>query len=229
MSSLSLLGAASAQAQSCRGLPSLASTSKVVSLSASTTGLNDNFVTARFGVNGRHLFGGALVGYATRQADFLEPNASRYGVDIGYAFRLGGTRDVDLCPILESVYQAGARFGGSDKTSLITSFGLSLGRNVQVARRFAVVPYVEAGLLQRHHNYSYSDSDTQRAFDGRTHADKLVATSTLGSGLALGNSVTITPSVTVPMGAGHAGMRFYDTSFGHQPFFAIKGSFSIPR
>ena len=139
MATVLLLGGQRADAQSCLGLPSLSTAVKLISASATGSG-SDRLVIGRFGMNGRRIFAGVQAGYVSTRSDFGKPTDPLLGIDVGYAFQFGGAGGVELCPVLQSMYQRGPTAADYRQEQFTTSLGLSVGRAARLTQSFALVP-----------------------------------------------------------------------------------------
>lgn len=215
-------------AQSCLGLPRLDATSKLVSATATGSGA-DRLVVGRFGVNGQRLFAGVQAGYSGRDSKFTKPSQPVIGLDVGYTFRLGARSGIELCPTLQSLYQRAPGASPGRMESYTTSLSLSMGRSVQVTPSFALVPFVQGGLLQRHTTFSATRPYDESGNQLWGSSNKLLGTAGAGLGLRLGKVLTLTPLLSMPLGAAPIDMYGNGSGFGHELFFSMSASFRIPR
>ncbi|MBC8089542.1 MAG: hypothetical protein H7Z40_19940 [Phycisphaerae bacterium] len=224
---VSLLGARELQAQSCTGIPSLSSAVKVLTTSATGSG-SDRLVIGRFGMNGQRVFAGVQAGYASTQSNFGKPTDPTFGFDAGYAFQVGGARGMELCPVLQSMYQRGPTGPDYHQEQYTTSLGLSIGRTLRATGSFAVVPFVQGGLTQRHMSYGATNIRDQNGNSTWGSRNKLIGYSAVGVGLHLGRFLTLTPVMRVPFGAGPAN-AYAGYGWGYEPSYSLSASFRIPR
>lgn len=210
--------AGSARAQSCLGLPDLAAMKRNVSVYGSGQG-SDRLVLGRYGLSGDRAFGGLQVGYGGYGFD--KPKRAAAGGDFGFAIPIGSGK-ATFCPRLQTVYQLSERRFGWQQQSLTTSLGASLGRSFTPSAKFSVIPFVQGALVNRRDRFNVQDATYGNPSYSQSDYYAMIGA---GVGFRIGQSFTIRPALTFPLG----GKRNIVGQNESEPTFSLSASFGLRR
>ena len=177
-----------AVAQTCMGMASYAHGPVQVAGSADfVDGANRFGASAGYGLPGG-VFGSANVG--TTSYDGLDASLD-FGVNVGYQMKVAKAQ---VCPVASLGYANGpdSDANGINTSSKSAGFGLAVGTPLGT-RRMQIVPTAGLGLV-------YGKSKIEIDGIGSAEGSDAYGIAQLGVGLVLNQSVSIRPSVAIPLG-----------------------------
>jgi len=185
-----------AVAQTCMGMASFSSGPvQLAGNGAFTDGANRFGASAAYGLPGS-VFGS--VGIGTTSIDGLDSSLD-FGVDLGYQMQVGKAQ---ICPVASLGYDNGpdSDSNGLNSSTRSAGFGLAMGAPMGTSQ-LQIVPTAGLGLI-------YAKSKVE--FGGLTgEGSDAYGVAQLGVGLVLNQSISIRPSVAIPLG-----LTGSDPSFG---------------
>lgn len=198
VSGLIVLGAQAVAAQSCIGLGSLKGVKRSVSTYAGGVGA-ERLALGRFGISGARAFGGVQAGYGGNSG-LNHPETTVLGLDAGLTFPVG-TTGIEVCPLVQSLYERGRAFEGERNHNLYNSAGLGIGRPIRITNSFAIVPFADARVLvlTRINTVTFASAYSIERGNFTRVGSQLGA----GIGLQFKDVLTIRPAVGTRQGFGH--------------------------
>jgi len=180
-------------AQSCVGLPSLASHPMNVGAGASFAD-NATALGGRFGFGSSTAFAG--VSASLQDYDEVDENSASLGVDGGLVFPVGVSRSASVCPIASIGYQFGhsidTGFGKLELGTLSLGAGAAFGGAVYSTEGLQLLPFASAELA-----YARMKAD----YEGETESDsETFGVLNLGMAFLFNSRFGVRPSVAIPVG-----------------------------
>jgi hypothetical protein len=183
-------------AQTCMGMASFSTGKMQMAGNATVTdGANRFGATAAYGMPGS-VFGG--VGIGTTSIDGLDSSLD-FGVNLGYQMQVAKAQ---ICPVASLGYDNGPDSDANDLNSSTksASFGLSVGAPLGTSQ-LQIVPTAGVGVV-------YAKSNVEFAGIEASGSDAY-GVAQIGVGLVINQSVSVRPSVAIPVG-----LTGSDASFG---------------
>jgi Outer membrane protein beta-barrel domain len=201
-------------AQACVGAASFSS--GPMRLGAGLT-ISDGLKTygAQFGVGAEvGPFGSASLSRA--EYDNASEAGVVLGLNAGYAIDLTPTKNVQFCPVAGFAYQSGpnvqSTFGDVSASAHAIGFGGSFGGIVPMSPTFDFVPFAGASYLVSQTSVSIGGNSGSVS---ENHGEVNV-----GAGFVLNRTLTLQPSVSIPVGVDNAKTSFqiaFAFNFGSSP------------
>lgn len=152
----------------------------------------------------------ASVGLGRTEYKDIDGNGTNFAVSGGYAVDLDPTKTVQLCPLAGFVYQSGpdidTGFGTASTSVHAFALGGSIGGSIPVSPTVAFVPFGGAEFDIAQAKVSFGGSS-------ETNSENYTIV-TLGAGFVFNRTLTIQPSVHIPMGLEGAKSSF-GLAFGY--------------
>lgn len=162
---------------------------------------------------------GALIGpfgsvsLSRTEYDNVDGGGTTVGLNAGYAIDVNLTKTMQFCPIGGFRYQSGpniqSAFGNVDVTAHAVEFGGSFGGVATSTPTFVFVPFGAASYVASRASASLAGFNTSDSQD--------YTLLTLGAGFIVNHTLTIRPSVVIPVGLDGATSSFaidFGFSFG---------------
>jgi hypothetical protein len=186
---------APAAAQACLGLSSHANGQMQAAGNASFTDLSNSF-GASIGYGQRAgVFANALIG--TTSYDGLDGSQIDLGVQGGYQLTIGGTSQIQACPVASLSLGMGPKdIGGTDTDASGTNgtLGFAIGKVMGANPKMKIIPNGSLGLAYRKQKL---DDGTNPALEN----SETYGLATVGVGLVFNSNIAVRPSVSIPMGS----------------------------
>ena len=211
---IGVVGATSAEAQTCIGHPSFAAGS--IQLGGGVE-FADDLTTLGVGVNfGRQqgLFGGASIGRASLDDDALDidESATIVGLNLGYQTTIMRTGRTQFCPYGDVVLQFGPSAPGIDVSGQLITFGGRLGGTFTGGPNLEVVPTAGLALAIARVEFDFEDNQGFDDIDESETGGMLDA----GVGFVFNRRIGILPYLRIPLGFDNS-----DTAFGLRVIFTL--------
>jgi hypothetical protein len=189
------LSGGSLEAQTCRGLAPLPS-GQLQATGTATLATGSRSVEAGLVSDlPARAFGGLEVG--TTSVEAFEKSSLDLGAFLGYQLDVGGTGQVQLCPLANTSLQLGPNnaFGsGVGRSTFGATIGLAAGTSLTLRPLLSLVPAIGVGVGHRTHQ-AESSAGTQLFRIAETYGFAQVQV-----GVVVKGNLSIRPSVEIPLG-----------------------------
>lgn len=197
---LLLLAAAPIEAQICLGTPSFSAGPVRLGVGAEFGDDVSAFGGEIAAGQPAGAFGALRVSRLTLDFEGDSESASMVGVNVGYSIALNPANTLSLCPIAAFNYLSGPSFEAEgvsvDISSRAFGGGAAIGGSIVASPTMSLVPFASFAY--------FSETATVEASDGIDSIEEDVSdtygVASLGAGFVFNKTITIRPSVAIPVG-----------------------------